>query len=222
VLATLIFALMLVNSAGWDTPAAAADEDWPDAVVDYPYLPKPPQPAAKPKAENAKIHEATAKMKGLWPFKKGAKKPKADKRPAPTEEQIVKVGPRQTLPSLDPLLRLPLPIRTESGIIPAGFYLVHLTGGTPDKPENVTLMQQSKAILRFSVREAGSLDDENRAVTGTASPIKKIPAGAVGVKAEIRPTADQKGLTILILAGGRRFESEPFPVITDQRHVIGY
>jgi hypothetical protein len=219
-LATLIFALMLAGSAGWGMPAIAADEDWPDAV-DYPYLPKPPQPATSPKMKKADINATPAKKKGLWPFTKGEKKPKTDKRPAPTEEQIVKVGPRQTPPSLDPLLRLPLPIRTDSGIIPPGFYLVHLTGGNPDNPTNVMLMKKNKAVFRFALKEAGNLNDENISVTGTSSPIKKIPRGGLGVKAETRLTADQKGLSIIIVTGGRRFESDLFPVASDQRHIIG-
>lgn len=209
---------MLSSLSSWTGTAAAADDDWPDPI-DYPYLPKPPQPVNQPKQPKGE-----SRLKSLWPFGKNKSKDgKSDKQPAPSEEQIVKVGPRQTLASPDPLLRLPLPIRSDMDIIPAGFYLVHLTAGSEDQPQDVMLIQKNKAILRFSVKPAGTPDDENRAETGTASPIKKIPqAIPSGLKAEVRLTPDQKGLIIVVRNDQQRFESGAFPVATDQRHELTY
>lgn len=204
--------------------AQAADEDWPDRI-EYPHLPKPPQPIKQQSLNQGEKGES--KLKKLWPFKKDPQKAAAkalEKQPPPSEEQITKVGPRLSLPSPDPLLRLPLPIKSDEGIIPAGFYLVHLTGGDNNQPRNVMLIQKNKAVLRFAVQSTGTLDDENKAETGTSSPIKKLPQAPAspGLKAEIKLTPDQKGLIIVVKNDQERFESEAFPVTTDQRHVITY
>ncbi len=211
----------------------SSTEYWPDRVE---YLPAPPQ-VQKPAAVFSEAQQAAAtpqkqvkhkqkdkdsdeKKPGFWAKRRKAKE---DKKPGPSEEQIVEVGPRDIPASPDPLLRLPMPIRVEGGIIPAGFYLLHARNIGPTSAELV-LIQKNSPVLRFSVSRDGGTDDDNKTETGTASPIEKLPLppGQALRKAEIKLSADQQSLVIVLLDNKTRYSSAPFPLAVDQRHRIGY
>lgn len=206
--------------------ADSKDEIWPDPV----YFPQKTDgtPLLQPKLLPTKPEK---EKKGIWPFNHK----KAPPQPIPTEEQIVKVGPKDPPPSPYPLVRIPMIIQTELGLVQPGIYLIKpaqsktaeataLPPQSGDAPAGKTfiLTQRDRLILQFQVHPI-SLPDPNIETEGTASPLtktdKKLPTP---MKVEVKISADRKTLTIQVTQDGQTFESPSFPTATDRRPVLQY
>lgn len=196
------------------------NESWPEPVY-FPQKPVeqgPTQAAAKPE---------TKEKKGLLPFRR---KQKTIEQKSRTDETIIKVGPKDPPPSPFPLLRLSMPILADTGIIAPGIYLVKPVGKTTSGGEEhstperkaIALTRQNKILAEITVH-AVQKQDENLALTGTSSPITKVnPKAPPVLKAQAQVSTDLKSITITVQEGDYRFESDPFPVANDQRHILTF
>lgn len=206
--------------------ADSTDETWPDPV----YFPQKTDgtPLLQPKLLPTK---AEKEKKGLWPFNHKKEKP----QPIPTEEQIIKVGPKDPPPSPYPLVRIPMIIQTELGLVQPGIYLIKpapsktveasaLPPQSGDAPVGKVfiLTQRDRLILQFQAHPI-SLPDPNIETEGTPSPLtktdKKLPTP---MKAEVKVSTDRKTLTVQVTQDGQTLESPSFPTATDRRPVLHY
>jgi hypothetical protein len=217
-----IIALITVCSLAvcYSSAPAIADSDtesWPDQLY-FPQRPEKPLTAPAQKAPK----KQTASQKSHWRFKR---KGKADKNPLPTDAQMLNAGPRETQPSPYPLLRLPMPLQTGTGILAAGIYLVQPDNSKPDQAASqrtLVLVQRNEAVLKVPLT-AYQGENENVALTGTASPLQTAnPNLPVVIKVQARPSEDLKSVTLILKVGDRRFDSAPFPVATDQREILHF
>lgn len=152
------------------------------------------------------------------------------KMPALSEEQITQVGPKDPPVSPYPLLRLSMQIQGANGMVPPGIYLLKPAQRQGDSASSeslrdsltVTLTQRGKALFNVKLT-AKPNQDENLEKEGTSSPLSKTdPSLPQRMQAEAVISADLKSLVIRIEQQGRIFESQPFPVATDQRPVLSY
>lgn len=217
------------------SPQAFADDteaDWPEPVSFPQTPPQQPTPSATqtmPVQVNPPgTAQSTKSKKGVWPFNRHHGNKQSQAKPL-TETQITQVGPKDPPPSPYPLIRLPMPILTGSGPIPSGIYLVKpIQTSTPSATNTNTsdislaLTRQDRVIFSFKAHPS-TQPDENLALTGTPSPITQTtPASSSVTRVESRLSEDSKTLIIVITEGDRRFESEPFPVNTDTRHILTF
>lgn len=205
---TLIFFLINLNAALADS----ATETWPEPV----YFPQKTDgtPLMQPKILPVKPEK---EKKGFWPFNRK----QAESKPIPTEEQIVKVGPKEPPASPYPLIRLPMPVQTESGVISPGIYLIKpITEAAEGRI--FLLSQRDRILLKFQTQPV-SLPDANLDKEGTPSPLsktdQKLPEP---MKAETRLSDDKKTLRIQVTENGKTYESNWFPTATDRRPVLRY
>ena len=214
-------------------PAALADDwDWPDPV----YFP-PPKPASatephgkpagnvsNPVGGNAKSTPEKSGKKGWRPFAKKRGKAQSSQAGAQTEDDIVQVGPKDPLPSSDPLLRLPVSIRTEHGVIRPGYYLVRQLNQTGHE-RTLTLIRQSQPLFRFSMHAVGEDSHDSRnpqpkdvPEVSKTSNRERAPHRIAGrTRVEARLSADRKTVVLRLTDGSHRYESPPFPVAEDTR-----
>jgi hypothetical protein len=199
-------------------------EDWPEPVY-FPQTQSQPSTTtpAKPATSDSKKHK-----KGGWLAKR-----RENNRPPLTEDQITKVGPKDPPPSPYPLLRLPMPILTDAGPIGPGIYLVkpapktseaspEAASSSPSSDISIILTRQDRVILPLKVH-LSTKPDENMAQTGTPSPlVRTTPPAATVTHVEAQLAEDAKSITIVITENERRYESDPFPVNTDTRHVLTF
>jgi hypothetical protein len=206
------------NLPGW----AEDDIGWPTEIYFPQRAPKAPvglqnTPQEGSVSGSTGVQVEKAEKTGIWPFRHEAKqetkkpKKKDKKQKPPTEEQITQVGPKDPPAYPDPLLRLTFPIQTEAGVIPPGFYLVrqiekHEAGRT------LALTRQHQILFTFQVS----------AVTdGSESPIQPSDRTAPPkTSVDARLSADQKTLTLLLTEGAKRFESQPFATVLDNRKIL--
>lgn len=207
--------------------ADITDEYWPEPV----YFPQKeeqetlntnPKPALI-KADNTTTPAPPKKKKRFWPF---SGKPKESEKPIPSEEQIVKVGPKDPPASPYPLIRLPLPFETEEGILQPGIYLLKPDSTTPsgDKQGDAyfLLTQRNKTLLKFSTHKVPT-QDANLSVEGTPSPLsKRDPHAPEPLKVQIRLSPDNRTLTIIIQQADQTRESPAYPTATDRRQILTY
>lgn len=222
-LITYLCSLSLV--AGFS--AWAADEtEWPDQL-DFPPaanwqnthqpLNQPAnqapstQPKAEPKTEASHGKGKLSALKKMNPFKR---KPK--EAPAPTEEQVTKVGPRDFPARPDPLLRLPMKLKIQDLTVMPGFYLVRQLSHDPSNRE-LALTQQNRIIAKFTVRPISKQAQPDSGAISKVDP--KVPAP---VSMDTRISPDHQSVVILLKEGESRYESDPFPTQLDQRPVISY
>lgn len=198
--------------------ADSEDDKWPEPV----YFPQTP---TQPEAQQSVAKPNNKEKKGLWPF---GRKQRTIEQNSRTDETIIKVGPKEPPPSPFPLLRLSMPLLANTGVIAPGIYLVKPVAqntavqaeNTGNQPKTVALTRQNKVLVEIAVHPVHK-PDENLALTGTPSPITRVnPKAPPVLKAEAQLSADQKSVTITVQEGDYRFESDPFPVATDQRHIL--
>lgn len=205
--------------------ADTTDDYWPEPV----YFPQKEDQAtlkANPKPALIKAENTTApapQKKRFWPF---PGKPKASEKPIQTEEQIVKVGPKDPPASPYPLIRLPLPFETEETILQPGMYLLKPDSTTPngDKQDDAyfLLTQRNKTLLRFNTHTVPT-QDVNLSVEGTPSPLsKRNPHAPEPLKAQIRVSPDNRTLTIIIQQADQTRESPAYPTAADRRQILTY
>jgi hypothetical protein len=207
--------------------SAFADDtqtDWPEPVY-FPQAQIQQGDAASAAKQSKQGNAASEPKKKGWFAKRREKK-----QPPPTDEQITQVGPKDPPPSPYPLLRLPMPIQTATGVIGPGIYLVKPAQRTAEAATNTAgdpiisliLTRQNRAVLAFQAHPSAQ-PDENKALTGTESPLTRTaPAAAPITKVEAQVSEDLKTLTIVITENEKRFESDPFPVNIDTRHILTY
>lgn len=209
-------------------PSALADgEDdfWPEPV----YFPQKAEQAPVSKAPQSKAdagNDKTSQSKEKKPFWRFWDKPKESKKPVPTEEQIVKVGPKDPPASPFPLIRLPMPFETEEGVISSGIYLLKpdpdpLKQSDPAGKAFV-LTQRNQTLLRFSAHPV-TAQDPNMVKEGTPSPLtKRDPEAPEPIKVEIRVSPDNRTLTIRLRQGDQTLESPAYPTANDRRQILTY
>jgi len=137
-----------------------------------------------------------------------------------------------------PLLRLPIPIITDQGVVPAGIYLIKTELTDPkigsqtfvqkapkaviDGEKPLLLTQKNQVVARILIHKA-VMPDENKEETGTSSPITtadpKIPV-PIRVNAELSP--DQRTIHLTVNNGKHYFESDDYAVGTDLRHKLTF
>jgi hypothetical protein len=213
------------------SPAFADDSetDWPEPVF-FPQTQNQQANTATPTPTPVQVNPPGTAKKTAKPKKKGwLAKRRETNQPPLTDAQITKVGPYDPPPSPYPLFRLPMPILTGTGTIPLGIYLVKPIQNTTTPTANpsnsdisLVLTQKDRVIFSFKAHPCTQAD-ENVALTGTPSPLTRTtPASSLVTRVESRLSEDLKTLTIVITEGERRFESDPFPVNTDTRHILTF
>lgn len=142
-----------------------------------------------------------------------------------TDEQITRVGPRETQPMKDPLLALSMPLQPEAQpVIESGFYLLRLAPSAEGASgKTLMLIKQSKVVAQIPVFLAGS---ENSPLSSSRTfPNSNTPTPLAG-SASIRfspVSADQSQTAILILKDqGQVYQSAPIPVLGDTRKELAY
>lgn len=137
-----------------------------------------------------------------------------------------------------PLLRLPMPIVTDQGIVPAGIYLIQTEVHDPKIGSLTALQKAPKAVLngekpllltranqviaRIPVHPA-EMPDENQEETGTSSPITQAnPKIPVPIKVRAELSDDQKSLHLVVVSGKRQYESDEYPLGLDLRHKLTF
>lgn len=220
--ATLIFCaitLLLPPVALW---ADDSEENWPDPV----YFPqKQSEPATSPNVGADKTAPEKKQKKGWRLFSHSSK---ASEKPL-TDEQITQVGPKDPAPSPYPLVRLSMPIQADTGIIGSGIYLIKPANPDKSTQTNETnqgmllyLTRQNKVLAQIMAHPVKTVD-ENMALTGTPSPLTPVdPKLPPTLSVEPHLSEDLKTITFVVKEGDQRFESAPFPVITDQRHLLTF
>jgi hypothetical protein len=176
-----------------------------------PRLPDPPPPAPK---------------KSRIPF---LRKKEA---PPPPSEVVVNVGPRDTQPSQDPLVRLPLPILGNRGLVEPGFFLVKQKI-ISSQERQLFLTYRNQPMVTISVYATGESASLSSALNN--GPVQSIPRPKPSVDFYGKPTyptvmtyvraqvsADQRSLKILVSQGNQRFESQPIPTVVEQRPELKY
>lgn len=205
--------------------ADSATDTWPEPVyfpqkTDGTPLLQPKTMPVKPDPSKSNPIKSNKEKKGIWPFNRK----KEAVQPALSEEQIVKVGPKEPPASPYPLLRIPMPIQTESGLIQPGIYLIKpLTGASPDgSGKTFLLTQRDRVVLQFQVQTT-TLPDANIEKEGTPSPLSKTdPKLPTPMKVETKVSDDRKTLTIQVTQDNQTYESPSFPTATDRRPVLRY
>jgi hypothetical protein len=205
--------------------ADMTDEYWPEPVYfpqkeDQPALNTNPKPTLTKSANNT---TAPPKKKRFWPF---SGNPQKSEKPIPTEEQIVKVGPKDPPASPYPLIRMALPFETEEGILQPGIYLLKpdSTTSNDSKADSAffLLTQRNKTLLRFKTHKVPT-QDTNLAIEGTPSPLsKRNPHEPEALKVQIRVSPDKRTLTIIIQQANQTLESPAYPTATDRRQLLTY
>jgi hypothetical protein len=137
-----------------------------------------------------------------------------------------------------PLLRLPMPIITNQGIVQPGIYLIKTEIDDPkigsmtfvqekpkaelDENKPLLLTRQNQVMARIPIHPA-TLPDENMAQTGTTSPLSptnpKIPPP---IKIRVEFSADQRSLHLVVTNGNQHYESDEYAIGTDLRRKLTY
>ncbi|MDX2084291.1 MAG: hypothetical protein SFZ03_02755 [Candidatus Melainabacteria bacterium] len=185
-------------------------------------------------------HSPTPQKNGRkwWPF--GNKK--QAEAPPPKEEDIVNVGPRLSVARPDPLLRLPVAIRVDEQLIPAGFYLVRQTtqptmrptmqptmtttasaNANPSVERHISVWKGSLRLFELTLTAAGST---NEPVTyySEAKPEKvyqqeeyigdkKEPVRNPYTRIQTEPLSQGSQLKVVLLEANQRFESPPLDTV---------
>ena len=123
-----------------------------------------------------------------------------------------------------PLLRLAIPIRTADGILSAGLYLAAPQNETPFDPNHraLTLLQRNRPCLSLSLNRFTGIDD-NQKIHDTPSPLQKANPKAPPIRhLEVRLSDDRQAITFIWKEDDQRFDSAPFPVVNDQRPILGF
>lgn len=234
---THVLSMLLFFSIGLSTLPALSqtsdDSDWPDDVdtKNYDQAPayfdmgKSTNPILKKymqmeqadkAAENGKpVNQAPKKKKGLSPFKR------KQKIVPLTNEQVTRVGPRETMPTRDPLLALPVGLELPTGgNLPSGFYLVKqepVTNPTSDNRQ-LSFVRENRVLYSCTVYRTSS------PVANADSPLSitnpKLPSAlSPTMKVNITPKNENhpQTATLILQVGGDRFESEPFTISNDKR-----
>jgi hypothetical protein len=244
-LIVLLASLLLGPITAW-----ADDSDpWPEQVY-FPQKAEQPTSAATSPIKKAELLPVTANDVGspsrmrlgkMWPFKAKAPKPQQTFRVIPPKPSALLADPPA---SPYPLLRLPMPIVTEQGVIYPGFYLIKpgnisaststgipgmRTGNEETHPKvelnaesSLLLTRQNQIMARIPIHVAAE-HDENMEKTGTLSPITTaVPNLPPIVKVEAQLAPDQKTLRLLVTNGNHHYESDSYPVGTDPRHMLTF
>ncbi|MEB3287456.1 MAG: hypothetical protein VKJ04_08130 [Vampirovibrionales bacterium] len=152
------------------------------------------------------IKSRRTRKTGIWPFRK--------EKPVPlTEEEVTKVGPRQTAIAKEPLLALPISLSLNNQRLPSGFYLVRQDETGADTrhwyfiKENRVLLECSASRSSTPTENVDSpLEPSNPALASTLSPVMEVEVAPVN--------ANRQQTAVLILQeNGQRFVSEPFTVL---------
>ncbi|MBY0403461.1 MAG: hypothetical protein K2X66_06150, partial [Cyanobacteria bacterium] len=140
--------------------------------------------------------------------------------------------PIYTQPSQDPLVRLPLPILGNRGLVEPGFFLVKQKI-ISSQERQLFLTYRNEPMVTISVYATGESAALSSALnSGPVQPIPRqkpsvdfygkptYPAVMTYVRAQV--SADQKSLKILVSQGNQRFESQPIPTVVEQRPELKY
>jgi hypothetical protein len=213
--AARIYLLSCLLAGPFSISALAADDDWP-APIDYPPTQlAAPRPAAPPPAE-----KKSGRLFGIFPRKKKIDPASVNTVGSPLSES----KPQEPLPSPFPLLRLSMPIETGAGVLPAGIYLAAPAPkgegeGNDPKQRALLLMQRNEPVLRISFTQYEGPSD-NEIINGTPSPLQKTTAGKEALPLrhlEVRLKPDGKSMIFVWEEDDVRFDSPPYPVISDPR-----
>lgn len=226
-LGALTLILFLGAGAVW---ADTTEEDWPDQI-DFPQnksqtLPSPPSQFQVQGGSSAGSSGPVSVVKPKKRLHFKSLTQKKDNRPVLTEDQIVNVGPRDVPAKADPLLRLSIPVETDSGrLVPAGIYIlqpVNTENADSGQERLFSLSQRNRVVMQLKAHSVGA-EEDNFHQTGTASPISKLPSKEPpSGKAEARLSEDLKSVTFIYQQGGSRYESDPYPVAVDRRPTLGF
>jgi len=215
---------------------AEESTDWPEAVY-FPQRSEQVKQASQSPVQSknsAKPH----RFSRLWPHRTKKLKDEKEKPPysaVPPKPVAEQADPP---PSPYPLLRLPMPIITEQGVVPAGIYLVKTELSDPmigsatavqKKPKailtgetRILLTRQNVALASIPIHAAGAPKDDGEG-GGSASPITSVDAKVppiVKIRAEL--SSDKQTLHLLILEGNHYFQSGEYPVETDTRRKLTF
>lgn len=209
---TLIRWMAVLAVLVWGLGAGWAEDDWPDPVY-FPQqqsLPSPPS-TFRTQGESVVQDDKPAK-KGMWPFRR---KKKTESTTTGVPHAVPQIGPRETPPRGDPLLRVAVPFLSESIVVPSGFYLIQPVPQVAPSNRAYALVRQNRIVLQFLVTPIAADSD------ASASPVTRMPnAPPAQPQASIRLSPDQKSMTIVVQDGEQWFESPRFPVATDTRPVL--
>ena len=105
-----------------------------------------------------------------------------------------------------------MPIKTEKGIIPAGFYLVRLMeDGSAEK--TLLLTREHQILLAFKVHSLPP-----KSPPEAVQPINPKAPSLLSVRAVV--SDDQQSLQIVLKVGHTLFQSDPFATARDLRPVL--
>jgi hypothetical protein len=220
-------------------PALVFAEDstnWPEAV----YFPQRSEQAkqASQSPVQSKNSAKPHRLSRLWPHRTKKAKDEAEKPPYSAVPPKPSAEMADPPPSPYPLLRLPVPIITQQGVVPAGIYLVKTELSDPmigsatavqKKPKavltgetRILLTRQNVAIASIPIHAAGAPKDDGEG-GGSTSPIKAVDAKIppiVKIRAEL--SADQKTLRLFILEGNHYFKSDSYSIEIDARRKLNF
>jgi hypothetical protein len=215
---------------------AEESTDWPAAV----YFPQRSEQAkqASQSPVQSKNSAKPHRFSRLWPHRTKKAKDEAEKPPysaVPPKPVAEQADPP---PSPYPLLRLPVPIITQQGVVPAGIYLVKTELSDPmigsatavqKKPKailtgetHILLTRQNLAIASIPIHAADAPKDDGEG-GGIASPIKAVDAKIppiMKIRAEF--SADMKSLHLFLTNGNAYFKSNEYPVENDTRRKLTF
>ena len=235
----LLTALLLAPGTSW-----ADDSDpWPQQVYfpqrsDQAATPatapaaKKNQPASGQILEGAPI--STDSEKKHWHFRKKEKAKDAYHAvpPKPSAEQADPPA------SPYPLLRLPMPIITDQGIVQPGIYLIKTEVSDPkigsqtfvqkapkavitaEKP--LLLTRQNQVFASIPIHTSAMPDEDTDGPNGDGPITKVDPKLPDRIKVEAELSDDQKTIHLLITNGKQHYESDEYAVGVDLRHKLTF
>jgi hypothetical protein len=122
--------------------------------------------------------------------------------PPVSDEAITQVGPRSTVPTVMPLLRLPRSVLLQNNWLPPGIYSVQVAG-PPQGTRVITLFQQNKPKGQFEVIEVGT----------DTGPVESIDPKKPLITINAVMTRD--GLKVILMEGQKRYESDTLTTNND-------
>ena len=252
-----LWSLLVLGFSQGGLPVTWADDSSSEAWPEQVYFPQradqeePPAASALKQGRPATPTDGqyadgspgvTPEPKKHWHFKKRNKSAEAPN--SKDQEEFHAVPPKPSAQKADPpaspypLLRLPMPIITDQGIIPPGIYLIKTEVNDPiigsmtavykapkavingEKP--LLLTRQNQVMARIPIH-AATLPDENVEQTGTTSPITAInPKLPPSLKVRAELSADQRRLHLVVTHGSQHYESDEYTVGTDLRHKLTF